>query len=102
MIRHRGLILKSALIGVAIELPFAVWLARTIERIHSMAMIVPTVFHLPSLILALLILQPFRSRLSESAANVISLTAACVTQAALLGGVVFVLSLWREKRQRRQ
>ncbi len=100
MIRRRPLILKAALIGAAIEFVPALWLRSAVERLHqSMVPVILVVFHLPSETLAVLLLRPLKSRMSEATLEAVGWPLVFIIQAALIGVVAFLFLLRREKRR---
>ncbi len=100
MIRRRPLVLKAALIGAAIELVPAIWLRSTVERVHqSMVPIILALFHLPGGALAVLLLLPLKSRMSEATLEAVGWPLVFIIQAALIGVVAFLFLLRREKRR---
>ena len=100
MIRRRPLVLKAALIGAAIELVPAIWLRSTVERVHqSMVPVILGLFHLPSIALAVLLLLPVKSRMSEATLDAVGWPLVFVIQAVLIGVVAFLFLLRREKHR---
>jgi hypothetical protein len=100
VIRRQPLILKAALIGVAIELLPAVWLRGTVERVHqSIIPVILAVVHLPSIALAVLLLLPVKSRMSEATFEAVSWPLAFIIQASIIGVIAFLFLCRREKRR---
>lgn len=94
----RNLFWRSTLIGVIVEGPFATWLAITHERLHSMSMVIPAIFHFPSGLIIYVLVRPFKGIIPEKVLNILGLPALFLLQASLVAVIAYLILRKREKR----
>ncbi len=93
------LVWKSVLLAAALEIPVAIWFTRVQTQIHNMAALLLGLFHLPSMLMMMLFLRPFKPHLSDAMIGSIGMTGTFVLQGFLIGLVTFSILLWRERRR---